>query len=254
MLKAENIIIRTINHKPEQFDKICGFVRFLAWDAEYTNTKRTYSKMTSMISEKFPFANLAEIDVKELILVDGLEVQKFIETRKRMRELDGILDELAKQGFTKISYDALNSTDKVFLTLQAHTSVKGIQIDESVLTKSNGEKLDFEPLINKWIANGQKFADIRKALSAVFSKMVNSEGDLFYPIKIKKGDLPESDVRHFLGAFLGKTGRSDKGKGRYQYLTDISDKKVLSAVTDLYAVILESDCIEVIKPESQDEK
>lgn len=248
MLKAENIIIRTINHKPEQFDKICGFVRFLAWDAEYTNTKRTYSKMASMISEKFPFANLAEIDVKELILVDGLEVQKFIETRKRMREVDEILNNLAKEGFTKIAYDDLNSTDRIFLTLQAHTAVKGIQIDESVLTKSNGEKLDFEPLINKWIANGQKFADIRKALSAIFSKMVSSEGDLFYPIKIKKGDLPESDVRHFLGAFLGKTGRTDKGTGRYQYLTDISDKKVLSAVTDLFAVTLESDCIEVVKP------
>ena len=248
MLKSENIIINTSNHKPEAFDKICGFVRYLAWDAEYTNIKKVYSKMISQITDVLPFCNLDTVEVKDLLQVKGLDVPKFIQVRKDLKNIDKILAKLATQGFTKTSYNGLNSTDKAFLTLQAHTAVKRLQVDASVLVKADGEKFDFSPLIKKWIDKGEKMSDLKKGLATAFTNMVKEEGELFYPVKFKNSCFPDSYVRNFIGAFTGKTGRDGKDhKGKYVYLNNISDKTVLAAVTDLFAVLLESDSITVVK-------
>ncbi len=249
MLKSENIIINTSNQKPEQFDKICGFVRYLAWNEEHKNLLKKWNKMVEIIHNNgMPFCDLEKVELKDLISVSGLDVQAFIQTRKDLKTVQATIDNLAEKGFNKSAYNGLNSTDKAFLTLQAHTAVKRLQVDESVLTKADGEKFDFSPLIKKWINKGEKMSDLKKGLATAFTNMVKEEGELFYPVKFKNGNFPDSCVRNFLGAFTGKTGRDGKDhKGKYIYLNNISDKAILAAVTDLFAVLLESDSIEVVK-------
>lgn len=249
MLKSENIIINTSNQKPESFDKICGFVRYLAWNEEHKNLLKKWNKMAEIIHNNgMPFCDLEKVELKDLISVSGLDVQAFIQTRKDLKTVQVTMDNLAKKGFDKTAYNGLNSTDKAFLTLQAHTAVKRLQVDTSVLVKADGEKFDFSPLIKKWIDKGEKMSDLKKGLATAFTNMVKEEGELFYPVKFKNSCFPDSYVRNFLGAFTGKTGRDGKDhKGKYVYLNNISDKTVLAAVTDLFAVLLESDSITVVK-------
>ena len=83
----------------------------------------------------------------------------------------------------------------------------------------------------------------------MFSNIVGNDGELFYPVKVKGGDIPDSDVRQFFGAFTGNAGRSGKDKkGQYTWVKDYSEKKVLTALTDLFTVVFESGC-QTIKPE-----
>lgn len=250
MLKSENIVIRVSNQKPETMDKISNFVHYLCWSNEHEKLSGAFSKMRAMIESTFPTEDVNTIeDVSKLILVDGLDVQKFIDTRKELVSVKAILTSLNEKGCNKITFSDLNNTDKIFLTLQAHTAVKAIKLDKSIL-KEDGTNYDFSPLIEKWVKSGQGLSNIKKSLSKVFSNIVGEEGDLFYPVKVKGGDIPETDIRQFFGAFTGNAGRSGKDKkGVYTWVTDYSEKRVLNALTDLFAVIFESGNCETIKPE-----
>lgn len=245
MLKSENIVIRVSNQKPETMDKISNFVHYLCWSNELEALSSTFSKMRSLIECTFPTENVDEInDLSKLILVDGLDVQKFIDTRDQLKSVKAILANLDSVGANKVTYNDLNSTDKIFLTLQAHTAVKSIKLDKSILV------YDFSPLISKWIESGQGLSNIKKSLSKVFSNIVGNDGELFYPVKVKGGDIPDSDVRQFFGAFTGNAGRSGKDKkGQYTWVKDYSEKKVLTALTDLFTVVFESGNCQTIKPE-----
>lgn len=251
MLKSENIVIRVSNQKPETMDKISNFVHYLCWSNELEALLSTFSKMRSLIECMFPTENVDEInDLSKLILVDGLDVQKFIDTRDQLKSVKAILANLDSVGANKVTYNDLNSTDKIFLTLQAHTAVKSIKLDKSILVKDDGTNYDFSPLISKWIESGQGLSNIKKSLSKVFSNIVGNDGELFYPVKVKGGDIPDSDVRQFFGAFTGNAGRSGKDKkGQYTWVKDYSEKKVLTALTDLFTVVFESGNCQTIKPE-----
>jgi hypothetical protein len=251
MLKSENIVIRVSNQKPETMDKISNFVHYLCWSNEHEKLSGAFSKMGAMIESTFPTEDVNTIeDVSKLILVDGLDVQKFIDTRKELVSVKAILTSLNEKGCNKITFSDLNNTDKIFLTLQAHTAVKAIKLDKSILVKDDGTNYDFSPLISKWVESGQGLSNIKKSLSKIFSSIVGNDGELFYSVKVKGGDIPDSDVRQFFGAFTGNAGRSGKDKkGVYTWVTDYSEKRVLNALTDLFAVIFESGNCETIKPE-----
>ena len=144
MLKSENIVIRVSNQKPETMDKISNFVHYLCWSSEHEKLSGAFSKMRAMIESTFPTEDVNTIeDVSKLILVDGLDVQKFIDTRKELVSVKAILTSLNEKGCNKITFSDLNNTDKIFLTLQAHTAVKAIKLDKSILAKEDGTNYDF---------------------------------------------------------------------------------------------------------------
>lgn len=251
MLKSENIVIRVSNQKPETMDKISNFVHYLCWSNELETLSSTFSKMRSLIECTFPTENVDEInDLSKLILVDGLDVQKFIDTRDQLKSVKAILANLDSVGANKVTYSDLKSTDKVFLTLQAHTAVKSIKLDKSIFIKDDGANYDFSPLISKWVESGQGLSNIKKSLSKIFSSIVRNDGELFYPVKVKGGDIPDSDVRQFFGAFTGNAGRYKKEQ--YTWVKDYSEKKVLTAMTDLFTVVFESGNCQAIKPEPKE--
>ena len=249
MLKSENIVIRVSNQKPETMDKISNFVHYLCWSNEHEKLSGAFSKMRAMIESTYPTEDVSTInDISKLILVDGLDVQKFLDTRKELASVKAILVKLDEKGCNKMTYNSLSNTNKVFLALQAHTAVKSIKLEKSILVKEDGTSYDFSPLIEKWVKSGQGLSNIKKSLSKVFSNIIGTEGDLFYPVKVKGGDIPETDIRQFFGAFTGNAGRSGKDKkGTYTWVTDYSEKRVLNALTDLFAVIFESGNCETIE-------
>ena len=256
MLKSENIVIRVSNQKPETMDKISNFVHYLCWSNELETLSSTFSKMRSLIECTFPTENVNEItDINKLVMVDGLDIQKFLNTRDQLESVKATLAKLDSVGANNVTYNDLNITDKIFLTLQAHTAVKSIKLDKSVLVKDDGTNYDFSPLISKWVESGQGLSNMKKSLSKIFSNIVGKEGELFYPVKVKGGDIPDSDVRQFFGTFTGKAGRSGKDKkGQYTWVKDYSEKKVLTALTDLFTVVFESGNCQTVKPEKTAEK
>lgn len=252
-MKSENIVINVFNHKENSIEKIVGFVKFLCYKTEHEKLSKSFSTMRSLVEQYYPaIDDVTALEAPLLFLVDGLDVQKFIETKAELQEVRKILAKLDSQGINKSTYNTLTNTDKISLILQAHTAVKSIKLDESVLVKEDGTKYDFSPLFKKWYESGQGLSNIKKACSKIFSNLMKEDGILFYAIKIRGGDIPDKDIRHFLAMSGGKAVREGKAKtGKFKWDEKYDEKAVLSHLTTLLAVVFESGNCETIKPEKK---
>ena len=256
MLKSEKIVVRVSNQKANSMDKISNFVRFLCYKSEYDKLSRAFSSMRAEIETHFPTVeDVNTLDIPSLMLIENFDVKKFVDTRDDLKKVRNILSNLESVNINDRTYNSLANTDKVFLTLQAHTAVKSIKLDASVLVKEDGTKYDFSPLIKKWYVSGQGLSNIKKSLSKIFSSIVSEEGILFYPVKVKGGDIPDKDIRHFLAMFGGKAVREGKAQnGKFIWDERCDEKTVLNHLTTLLAVVFESGNCETVKPEVKTEE
>ena len=206
--------------------------------------------MRSEIETHFPTVeNINTIEPAMLFMIDGFDVKKFLDTRDELKEVRKILAKLDSANINEMTYNSLSNTDKVFLTLQA---VKSIKLDTSILMKEDGTKYDFSPLLKKWYESGQGLSNIKKSCSKIFSSIVSDDGVLFYPVKVKGGDIPDKDIRHFLAMFGGKAVREGKTQtGKFKWDEKYDEKAVLTHLTTLLAVVFESGNCETIKPEPE---
>lgn len=247
MLK--NIIVNVGNQKTNKMDEIVNFVHYEVRTSEFDGLLAKMSKYESLIKKAYltkSESEIASLTDTELALVDGLEVSKYKSDKKDFETCKEELTNLAEKGITKETYDALTVLDKVCLKLQAHTTLSKITLDESVL-----KDLDISKPIQKWFRNNQGLSIIKKALSKSFNDLLLDEGVLFYGIKIRGGNISDETCKQFFSQFV-KAGREGKDKdGKFAYLYDLSDKKVLIELTTLFAVVFESGECEVLKPETK---
>lgn len=256
MLKSNLIVISCKNHKPEKFDLISKFVRFAVRQTEYE--KNVNSSDYKDLREKFETA-CADVDVltcEESLINEKLtpvDAEKLIAYRN---EIISLKTEIATIGVTLDEYNALGSTDKVFITLQAHTAMKSIKLSTDIL-----EKIDIATPVKKFYSQGT-LKGIKDILRTLFSKVVGEEGELFYGVKLKKSDFSDENIRNCLAYFRGDAKRSvskkDGGEivGAYDWTKkEDSVQAQIMAITNLFAVTLDkSNDYEVVKPEAPAEE
>jgi hypothetical protein len=184
--------------------------------------------------EKKEIADLTEDEIKVILGNAGKSGAKYI-TQKS--ELDSINADLAKLTVTKADYDALCDTDKVFVTIYAHTIVTGIKLDKSIVEESMDA-------IGKMVKDFFKTGTLKGAkvyLQNTFNKYLSTNGSLFYGVKMKKSDFSscEDDVRKFLALFL--TGAKQGKDTTYDWtLRSDNINYVSNALTTLMGVVLSS--------------
>lgn len=155
------------------------------------------------------------------------------------------------------NYTSLSNTDKVHITLIAHTIYNRVMLTSDIFDTEKGGADISEP-IKKFYTGKGTIKNMKDLLRPVFYKLLGSEGEYFYAIKVKNSDFSDNDIKHFLANFGGVPKREVKGSekkgysyGAYIWADKSNDKKVqLKAFTDLCAVILDnSDKHTVVKPE-----
>lgn len=154
-------------------------------------------------------------------------------------------------------YTALPATDKVHITLIAHTIYNRVMLTSDIFDTEKGGANISEP-IKKFYTGKGTIKAMKDLLRPVFHKLLGEEGEYFYSIKVKNSDFSDTDIKHFLANFGGVPKREVKGSekkgysyGAYTWIDKSNDKKVqLKAFTDLCAVILDnSDKHTVVKSE-----
>lgn len=251
MLKSELITISTLNHKPEHFEKISNFVRFKIRHTEYVRI--TSSKQWKDYQNRLEIANAgAEIMTLDMESITKTlapeEVADFVAKRD---DLANIQAELDTYGIKIEDYNALSDTDKVFIILQAHTALKSIKLDKSIV-----EGIDLKKMIANFYAKGS-MKDVKSALKTIFHNTCGKEGELFYGAKVRNSDFSDADVRNFLAYFRGNAARAvTKEEGamslsEYKWVCKEGSLDAQTmALTNLFAVVLDTKTgFEVIKPD-----
>ena len=254
MLSSERIVISTKNHKVESFDSICAFVRFLVRHSEYekiTKTSGDFATLKKKIEDAHTSTDVltCEEDVIKSSLTPA-EAEIFLTLREEVLYLKDAIQETGK---TLEDFNSLSDTDRVFITLQAHTAMKSIKLDKSILNE-----IDLSKPIGKYFSSGS-LKGIKDIFRTIFAKVVGQEGQLFYGVKLKKSDFSDGDLRNCLAYFRGNAARTASSKGgtkaygEYDWIRkDESKDAQAMALTNLFAVILDRNKdYEVIKPETK---
>lgn len=241
MLNSEKIIVSTKAHKVEKFDTIVNYVRFLVrhTELEKITSNKDFTSARSKIENTLPDTDaltVPEEKVREILTDDAVD---FLAKRE---ELLALKEELAKIPVGLSDFNALGTTDRTFIILQAHTAMKSIKLDETVF-----EGIDLESPIQKFYSSGT-MKGVKDMLRSIFSKIVGTEGELFYGVKLRKSDFSDLDVRNFLAYFGGKAQRTTTKKdgitvgGAYKWVDKSGDKASQSmSTTNLFAVVLDSE-------------
>lgn len=265
-VKASNIIS---NKSGEVYD----FVRYICYKDVRDKANKQLSTMKDIIMEciKGITNDTWETITKEELLKmntskssksDKWDLNKFIETRECLFDAESELALLNARGVNEETYKALVNADRIFLTLQAHTCINSILLDNDILLSDekdengNRKSYDFAPMIDGYYKTGKNISDCKKRLTKMFNSYLMNGGTLFYGVKTRQSDIPVEMTRHFFASFGGKAEREriTKGEsteyGTFKYMLKKDKKSVLNSITTLFAVVLDNNNeIEVLKPQ-----
>ena len=98
---------------------------------------------------------------------------------------------------------------------------------------------DFSTLITAYYKKGTGVTAFKKMLTSIFHRMFAESGIMFYGVNVKKSDISEECVRHFIASFGGTASRNSHKDGdttvwdNYTYQVKNDKQKLLYTLTDL---------------------
>lgn len=260
---STRIQVKAVNVIPAKATEVYNHVRFLVYQSLRDSAKKTYDTYTKILEETtLKDANFETVTREELYSVhdEKFDINKFLDARTNLIDARSELAALNGKGINIETFNALSEIDRTFLILQAHTCISSIKLDEKCLIdgkdeNGNDKMCDFSTLITAYYKKGTGVTAFKKMLTSIFHRMFAESGVMFYGVNVKKSDISEECVRHFIASFGGTASRNSHKNGdttvwdNYTYQVKNDKQKVLSSLTDLFAVIFDSGKIAVNRPE-----
>lgn len=256
MLKSEKMYVNAVALKNnENMDAVRNYIVSIIRHAELEKAQRKISKDRESIQMVKPGLDALTCDLAVAIEVLGQEnAGAFIKNRAEYLEL-------VEECNNCISLDGLTAypeSDVARLKIMAHMIYPAVNL-EKVL-----ENVDLATPIKSWYSKGQGQGKLKDLLAPVFTKLLSTEGDLFYGIRVKRSQFDDEDIRHFVSIFGGTAKRTEtKTKDKdgketvkftnYNWVDKSGNKKLqYSALTTLLGVILDNPSKHVvIKPDEK---
>lgn len=222
-------------------------------ELEVALEKKAIRDAKEMYESAHPGKDVMTASEEDCRIALGVDFGEFWKARK---EVEALTEEVSNC-LPLDDYTSLSNTDKVHITLIAHTIYNRVMLTSDIFDSEKGGANISEP-IKKFYTGKGTIKNMKDLLRPVFYKLLGSEGEFFYSIKVKNSDFSDTDIKHFLANFGGIPKREVKGSekkgysyGAYTWIDKSNDKKVqLKAFTDLCAVVLDnSDKHTVVKPE-----
>lgn len=234
MLELERFEIDNRAIKEEQYERVKKYVLALVRNEELKTiiSRKSYKTMYTVLCESH--ADIDPLTCDEVIVRQDLKInaEKFLEERKNVNCLKRICSELPS---IQDIY-SLNITDRAHIELIAHMIYRKVVLDSSFFEdKLGGSNVPFDSIV-QWGANGHT----KDILRSIFYHVFGHEGELFYAVKIKKSDLKNEYINHFIIGLIKKTLHESN----------------VEAFTDFCAIVLytnSSNCT-VIRPEIDGKK
>ena len=196
------------------------------------------------------WTEISESDIK--VLLDAKEYESFCKSRAYLENCEERLESIkTATGFSKETFKALPRADKIFITVYARKTDNSI-----LLKKADLQGLEITGLV-KFFSKGD-LSVIKKSLIPVFHKTVGNgipekdRATLFQPLKIRKSGIDNEYLRHFCARFSDKAKTGKDNKFNYGVKSGLSVQ--LSALTELFAVIIDNNCTECTVYTAEPEK
>lgn len=256
MLKSEKMVVNYVGIKNnESMPLVRDYVVSVVRHQELATAKKKISTLRKKVEDLNPGVDGLTCDLaiitKSLSPVDA---DKFVKSRKDYLELVEECNKcIALDGLT-----AYPESDVARIRIMAHMIYSSVNL-ENVL-----ENIDLGTPIKEWYTKKQGDGKIKDILATVFTRLLKTEGDLFYGVRVKRSQFDDEDVKNFIAIFGGKANRTVtttkdkegnkvKNTSPYGWTYNTGSKALqYSALTTLLAVILDNPSKHVvIKPDEK---
>lgn len=218
-----------------------------------TKGKDAFKKAVEKIETAHAEIAWTEVPESEIkILLDSKEYESFCKSRAYLENCEERLETIkTATGFSKETFKALPRADKIFITVYARKTDNSI-----LLKKADLQGLEITGLV-KFFSKGD-LSTIKKSLIPVFHKTIGNgipekdRATLFQPLKIRKSGIDNEYLRHFCARFSDKAKTGKDNKFNYSVKSGLSVQ--LSALTELFAVIIDNNCTECTAYTAEPEK
>ena len=252
MIKTEKFYVKSDALKvSENIDRVRDLVISEVRNTEFAKVSRKKAFKDAREAIESARVDVDALTCKETIVLEVLGAEKGASFLKDRAEYQA----LKKEVETCVPLDQITSlcqTDRTWVLLMAHIICPSV-----VLTKIFDE-IDVATPVKSWYASGKGANKLKEVLQPIFHRLLGTEGDLFYGIKVRKSS--------FLAIFGGQAKRTETkekdkdGKeivkfSNHMWIDKSGNQKTQEAAfTTLLSVILDNpEKHVVIKPEKEEE-
>lgn len=261
MIKTEKFYVKSDALKvSENIDRVRDLVISEVRNTEFAKVSRKKAFKDAREAIESAHVDVDALTCKETIVLEVLGAEKGASFLKDRAEYQA----LKKEVEACVPLDQITSlcqTDRTWVLLMAHIICPSV-----VLTKIFDE-IDVATPVKNWYASGKGANKLKEVLQPIFHRLLGTEGDLFYGIKVRKSSFDDVDIRNFLAIFGGQAKRietkeKDKdGKeivkfSNHNWIDKSGNQKTQEAAfTTLLSVILDNpEKHVVLKPEPEKEE
>lgn len=252
------------NLVPEKFEDTKNWLRYRVAAHEKSVmlqssiSGKKLKDIVDVLENNFPGKNwyeLSEDEVKKSYREISADIVK---KQDDYKSIATILGKLESAGINHDSYEQLDSTDKIFLTIVAHACNKAIRIS------LNDVQDDMKGMIKKWYEKGQGSPKIKEECRNQFYRLCGRNGEMFMGVKLRNSDVKDKLIRHFIASFGGNASidaKRTEGKiesiDGFTYKLRTAKQNIEASFTDFAAVLLldkAGNYIEIGLPEEKAEE
>lgn len=197
-----------------------------------SRNRETVKVLESEHAEEISAWDLKPEEIRTCTGLDSVDKERFIKACEEYHELNDILSELP----TKDEFNALPDVDKTFLTVIAHSNMRGVKLPKECLPENMADMIaDFYKTGN--------LKNFRESMRSTFNRLFQEDGELFYGVRFARADFDSDELRTCLAAFRGDAGRKFDKKtesfGSYEWrIKDGITSVQQMAVTNLFAIVI----------------
>lgn len=261
MIKTEKFYVKSDALKVSgNIDRVRDLVISEVRNTEWAKISRKKAFKDAREAIESAHVDVDALTCKETLVLEVLGAEKSASFLKDRAEYQA----LKKEVEACVPLDQITSlcqTDRTWILLMAHIICPSV-----VLTKIFDE-IDIASPVKNWYASGKGTGKLKDALLPVFCRLLGTEGDLFYGVKVRRTSFDDVDIRNFLAIFGGQAKRvetkeKDKdGKeivkfSNQNWIDKSGNQKTQEAAfTTLLSVILDNpEKHVVLKPEPEKEE
>lgn len=178
--------------KKEKYNEVAKYVRAIIRKSERTKilSKKSFKDAQEELLNAHFDIDVMNCNNEIIYQVLTSNAEKYIKDKEQFLLLN---QEILNLSPPKKELHSLCTTDKVHLYLIAHQISAAINLDDNFF-KHIDFQIPFKQLYEKYCDKSYPMSHLKKDMRTYLYKLMGSEGELFYGIKVKNSDISTKDI------------------------------------------------------------
>lgn len=205
--------------KKEKYNEVAKYVRAIIRKSELAKilSKKSFKDAQEELLNAHFDIDVMSCSNEIIYQVLTSNAEKYIKDREQVLLLN---QEILNLSPSEKEINSLCTTDKTHLYLIAHQISAAIILDDDFF-KHIDFQVPFKQLYDKYYDKSYPLSHLKKDMRTYLYKLMGSEGELFYGIKVKNSDISTKDIMTFMFAIENEKNKNKPYKSYTKFCQNL---------------------------------